>query len=303
MRTLGVIANIGLMVLAGLAVGCDSSSLVTNKDSGAGVKADGKPDIGTTNDDTANRDAASPNQDSSAAGGDTLADSGNQDSGGSRDTAISGNRDASVGGTDTGTGKNDAVGETGGRDASSGRTVGSLGHCENGAGGTCAGAAAFSTCMTDNCDSDLRSCFGPSYASATFAGPCADYMNCIWKCPCDANAKTCEDTCTSLLAAGTCLSCLTGNWCMITSCGGPPACILPSLPSPDGGIRIDGGGLDGARVDGGSFGGCAAAAACCSVIEARLGSSLGQLCMSAVTGSTDAQCDAALERYGSLCSS
>jgi hypothetical protein len=285
MRTLGTIAGIELLALTGLALGCGSSALVTSKDAGADAQVDVKPDSGTTNNDT-----SGANQDSSTGGADTYA-GGNQDTSGGRDTSIGGT-DASKADTGTDVRAVDA--------GSGGRTVGSLGQCENGAGGTCTGAAAFSTCMTDNCDSDLRDCFGPSYASDTFAGPCADYMNCLWKCPCDANAKACQDTCTPLLAAGTCLSCLTGSWCMITSCGGPPACVLPTLPASDGGIRI---GIDGgARADGGSAGGCAAAAACCAVIEARMGTSFGQLCTSAVTGSTDAQCDAALERYGALCS-
>jgi len=289
MRSLETIARIGFIVLTGFVAACGNNGLVTSNDAGPVAKADAKPDNAVANNDTA---AATP--DSSLGGDDTRGGSDSQDSGGGRDIAF--------GGTETGSSKAETGADARGSDAGGGRTVGSFGQCENGAGGACAAAAAFSTCMTDNCDSDVRDCFGPSYASATFAGPCADYMNCVWKCPCDATAKTCQDACTPLLSAGTCLSCLTGSLCTITSCGIPPACLLPSLPGPDGGARIDGsGGSDGARVDG-SFGGCAAAAACCSVIEARLGASVGQLCMSAVTGSTDAQCDAALEKYGSLCS-
>jgi hypothetical protein len=265
MRALAMACTVGLLAIG---LGCAKNGGIKVADAGRG---DTRQDsAGLTNNDV----GAGPS------------DATNNDSNPGAD-AVEPGKDAPV--TDTRAADSGRDGSAG-----NGRSVGSLGQCTN----SCAGAAQFSACMTDSCDSDLRTCFGPSYASNSFSGACADYVTCLWKCPCDGTAKSCEQGCLPLLVSGSCLTCLTNSACMLATCGGPPACILPiGTPGPDGGTP----GVDGGRTpDGGSTaGGCTRALACCST----LGASLGPICTALVTGRTDAECDAVLSQpqYAAFC--
>jgi len=71
------------------------------------------------------------------------------------------------------------------------------GQCTTSATQTCTGEDAYATCLESNCDSQLKAMLGSGYASGSFSGACAAFMNCELACPCDATAATCESTCTT----------------------------------------------------------------------------------------------------------
>ena len=294
MRTRALAMTVGWVVLS---LSCNSGNSIKITDASTGdVRRDSSAGI-TNQDSGGSTDSSSGGSDSSG-GGDTGGDSivrpadTNRDSNLAGDTLVTG-RDAPISDSrprDAGRdlGRDVSMRDTG--TAGNGRSVGSLGQCTN---GSCPGAAEFSACMTDSCEMDLRNCFGTSYATANFSGPCADYMTCIWQCPCDVTAKACELACAPLLGAGGCLTCLSNSVCMLRSCGAPPACILPTAPP------VDAGG-DGA-IDGATATGCARAMGCCSVVEAMLGAATGQLCRDALSTATEAECETILSQYGALC--
>jgi hypothetical protein len=115
--------------------------------------------------------------------------------------------------------------------SSSGRTGSTGGQCPSSSSGqTCTGEDAYNTCMMAACGAEYKACFGNNYASGNFTGGvCADWVNCMLKCPCDATATTCETNCNMSLttAAGQpCMTCvLSLSACVETGAGA--ACTAP----------------------------------------------------------------------------
>lgn len=61
---------------------------------------------------------------------------------------------------------------------------------------------AYAKCATDNCDAEYKECYGSSYQSGTFEGPCGSYISCANACECDDTA--CRQKCTPDSACNTC---------------------------------------------------------------------------------------------------
>lgn len=158
-----------------------------------------------------------------------------------------------------------------GRTASSGGTV-----CKN---QTCAAEENYYSCLTSKCGAQAKTCFGPSYASGTFAGACAALITCTLACPCDATGDLCVANCATTLTADcvTCTAALQGcasaSGCQTATCGGG-----------------DAGGTGGAS--------CAAAQACCASL-ASLSPTYAQQCQTALAtaGTTEASCAMVVQQF------
>jgi hypothetical protein len=174
-----------------------------------------------------------------------------------------------------------------GGSSSGGRSGANGGQCPASSNGkTCTGEAAYNTCISTACGTDAKACFGANYASGDFTGsPCADYMGCIMKCPCDATASTCEANCSTqtlqTAAGATCLTCLT----TLGTCVAGAGCTQPNCTTTTTTTTNTSTGT-----------GCAAAVACCTSL-ATLDATLAQQCQAALAGQTDAVCAQVVAAY------
>ena len=160
----------------------------------------------------------------------------------------------------------------------------------------CAAQDTYYTCAASKCEAQAKACFGPSYASGTFGGPCQSLIACTMACPCDANGDACILGCeaATTLDCATCAA--TIPTCAATNgCGTQPAdCTPVSTQTSDAGTAKN----DSSTVTGS---GCAAAQACCTALGASLGATYGQECQAGIAGLTDAQCTAAMAAYQTYC--
>lgn len=142
-----------------------------------------------------------------------------------------------------------------------GRTVSSGGYvCEN---QSCAAQDTYYSCVEGKCDAQAKTCFGPSYASGTFAGTCQAFITCTMACPCDANGSTCLATC--LLDATTdCQTCVGA----LQTCQSTATCVPATCPNDSGTAAQNDAAT--AKNDGSTATGtnCATALVCCASIPA-----------------------------------
>jgi hypothetical protein len=256
-----------LLALA-CALGCGSSSTTTTGTAGTSGTAgiDGGIDGGI------------------APGGGTLGiDSGTTtDTGGKAGTAGTTGIDSGIA---TGTGGT----TSGGRSA--------LGSCSSSSSQVCTGEEAYSTCITQACSAQITACYGPAYASGTYAGACTTFLKCQAACPCDSTATTCETNCTSqFMTDATCMTCLqTYSACVKTSGCVAPVCT--GSTTPDASVSVPPTGVDGGTA---AAAGCAEALKCCTALTAKYGAAAGQTCQSTVATSTDAVCATLVAQYKPL---
>jgi hypothetical protein len=110
----------------------------------------------------------------------------------------------------------------------------------------------YDACIADKCSAKFAECYGPSYKSGTFAGPCGPYITCTNACACDDDA--CRSKCGSPDAM--CTSC-------ITAIGGPGSCSSACTPPACAGGSSGTSGTSG--TSGGDSGehSCVQLKACC----------------------------------------
>ena len=120
--------------------------------------------------------------------------------------------------------------------------------------GTCTAAQnkAYGDCVQSKCDGAYKMCFGDSYKSGSFGGPCAVWIGCSAKCNCDT---TCMGTCG--LAPPDCRTCLMGplTQCVVKSSCVPPVCSGGGTGGSGGGTGGSGGGTGGSGGNAGGSGG------------------------------------------------
>ena len=90
----------------------------------------------------------------------------------------------------------------------------------------------YSQCVEQACQSQYKSCFGPDYRSGDYAGPCADYSECLGGCSCEDDR--CRAACEQPPA---CTTCMAGFSSCGLSCATKIACALPG--GGDGGAGSD----------------------------------------------------------------
>jgi hypothetical protein len=81
--------------------------------------------------------------------------------------------------------------------------------------------ARYGTCIESACDAEYAKCFGPTYASGAFGGPCGAYYGCLARCACDDDA--CRSKCG--VASAECQLCIGRG---ITPCAAGSGCKEPS---------------------------------------------------------------------------
>lgn len=189
-----------------------------------------------------------------------------------------------------------AAGCGGGSDSKStgGRTASNGGQCPaSSSGQTCTGEDAYETCLMNACGTQYKAALGNNFASGNFAGsPCADFMNCLLKCPCDATGDSCEVTCfTQHAASGSACytammavqACVVATTCAMPVCG--PSTATTTSTSTTTGTSTGTG--------------CAGALACCTALASSGGASVVQACKDALAGQTDAVCTQFVATYKS----
>jgi hypothetical protein len=137
---------------------------------------------------------------------------------------------------------------------------------------------AYGICITDACDAEYQTCYGPDYKTGKYsAGPCATYYTCLAKCSCGDNA--CLSGCG--VAPSDCQLCIANK---ITYCVSKSTCTAPSCTSGPG-----------------ELGTCADLAACCSSIT---DSTYKTLCDTELGGAQkqggDILCDTFLKAFHAL---
>ena len=188
-------------------------------------------------------------------------------------------------------------GPDGGGSANTGRSPATGGQCPAGSatGQVCTGEEAYNTCLSNTCGTQIAACLGSGYLQGSFTGPCSDYINCTMKCPCDANATTCENTCSTqyLTANSTCYS------CMLTLAG----CVLSSgCTAPDCATNTNTTTTTTTTTTTGTS--CAALSACCPSLVALAGGAMtAEQCQLGFSAITDAECAQLLTSYkaGGIC--
>lgn len=88
----------------------------------------------------------------------------------------------------------------------------------------------YGACIADRCDAAYQACFGATYRTGSFSGPCGTYYNCLGRCGC--NDSACRVACG--VAPTTCQVCIANK---IATCANSSACQRPSCsgPAPPGG--------------------------------------------------------------------
>ena len=184
-------------------------------------------------------------------------------------------------------GSSTSGGLDGGGSSTTGRTPSNGGQCPGSTGQSCTNESAYQSCLLNACGTEYKAALGNNFASGNFTGsPCADFMNCQLKCPCDATATTCEATCATTYAASgsTCFTalmaveaCVVGN----TSCTCTPATNTNTNTNTNTSTGT----------------GCTAAQACCASLGTTYGASVAQQCATALAGQTDAACTQLVASY------
>jgi len=128
----------------------------------------------------------------------------------------------------------------------------------------------YGRCITRVCDAQYQGCFGSTYASGGFGGPCGTYYSCIAKCGCGSAA--CLQGCG--IAPADCQLCI-GN--TITPCVQGSGCPEPACT--DGGVAAN------TQLT------CADLATCCSAIADATQKSLCQLEYGMAKAYGNAVCD------------
>lgn len=160
-----------------------------------------------------------------------------------------------------------------------GRTASSGGYiCKN---QSCAAQDSYYSCLAGKCDAQAKSCFGPSYASGTFAGACQTLITCSMACPCDDTGSLCLAACYASLTSE-CATCV-GT---ITACQSAAACVSATCTNDSGTAAKN----DGSTTTGTN---CTTLLACCPTMAAAAGMTV-QECQSAFAELTDATCASTL---------
>jgi hypothetical protein len=141
-----------------------------------------------------------------------------------------------------------------------GRSPANGGQCPaSSSGQTCTGEDAYYDCLIKACDAQSKACFGNSYLKGDFTGGvCADFMNCVLLCPCDATGDACVMNCTATyVMSATSTACMT---CALTlqTCTETAGCVEPVCTT----TGIDAGTPTTTGPN------CAALQACCAVAPA-----------------------------------
>jgi hypothetical protein len=131
---------------------------------------------------------------------------------------------------------------------------------------------------------EYKQCFGDSFMSGTFGGPCKTYMECVSGCNCDA---ACQQGCT---LDATCQDCMTNT---LTACATSKCSTELQQCSGTGGGGTGGGGTGGT---GSGSATCADLSACCSSLSGTDQSTCQQQ-YDAVKAGGDAACSAILQSY------
>jgi hypothetical protein len=180
--------------------------------------------------------------------------------------------------------------------STSGRTFSNGGQCPaSSSGEVCTGEDAYNTCELNACGTEYKACFGNNFASGDFAGGvCADFFACEMKCPCDATATTCEETCTTqyltTAAGATCAACVTTlSTCVTTGAGA--TCTNPVCTTTSTNTNTN------TNTDTSTSTGCAGALACCTALGTTYGATVTTQCQTALAGQTDATCDQVVSAY------
>lgn len=142
-----------------------------------------------------------------------------------------------------------------------------------------ADTSAYEQCLIGKCDGELSACYGPSYKSGSFSGPCGEYTNCILACPCDTAYNSCMMQCYPK-ATQACADC--GK--QVTACINASGCQSPC--SGDAGSAGGGAGQGGSAGASGTVT-CAQLAECCQSLpegQARDG------CLGVSQSGNEAQC-------------
>jgi hypothetical protein len=192
-----------------------------------------------------------------------------------------------------------------------------------GAPQTCTGTAQFDSCIMGACDTQIQAALGPSYASGTFTGPCASYLNCFKGCPCNANYPACRTACGQQMTAACQAPGLALNNCMSAAPCTDPVCTSTGagggagaggyaggyggyaggLGGYAGGLGGYAGGLGGTAGVGGGTGTytCAQLSACCARITDPNYVAIKNACTTTVGYAMDAACSAVYTTYLTYC--
>jgi hypothetical protein len=185
--------------------------------------------------------------------------------------------------------------------SSSGRSASSGGMCpgSSSSGEVCTGEEAYANCELSACGTEYKACFGANYASGNYAGgACADWMNCMMACPCDATATTCETNCSMTLATAagqTCMTCLLSLQAC-TDTGAGASCTQPVCTSTNTTTST----ATSTSTTTSTGTNCAALAACCARMT---DATMQTACQSAASsaGGVDSTCALILPQLQSYC--
>jgi hypothetical protein len=105
--------------------------------------------------------------------------------------------------------------------------------CTEASGTACAVPAENLRCLDENCAENLVDCYYSDGVSTAAGGRCQGLANCILACPCDSDAKKCQDGCVTKHAPlnSDCGNCLYGLAICVNSSGCPAmwACVVSSI--------------------------------------------------------------------------
>jgi hypothetical protein len=174
--------------------------------------------------------------------------------------------------------------------SSTGRSASNGGQCPGSSSGqSCTGEAAYNTCELNACGAQYKVCFGNNFASGNYAGgACSDFLTCELKCPCDATAMTCEQTCATqyMLTSTVCATCL-GTLSACVDSGAGAACTKPVCTTTGTATNTNTNTSTGTN--------CAALQTCC----ASAAGAVATACQSALanTGGVDTTCAGVLSGF------
>ena len=199
------------------------------------------------------------------------------------------------GGSSSGTG-----GPDGGGSSSTGRTASNGGQCPGSSTGqSCTNESAYESCLLNACGTQYKAALGNNFASGNFAGsPCADFMNCELKCPCDTTATTCEAACFTQYAGST-STCYTALMAVEACVVGNTTCACTQATNTNTSTATSTATGTGTSTGTGTgTGSCAALSGCCASIVAMAGGGVTvQECQAAYAAVPDATCAQTLSAY------
>jgi hypothetical protein len=140
------------------------------------------------------------------------------------------------------------------------------------------------------CGTQYKAALGNNFASGNFAGsPCADFMTCELKCPCDTTATTCEAACFTQYAGST-STCYTALMAVEACVVGNTSCTCTLATNTNTSTATSTATKTTTSTSTSTGTGCAGALACCTALASAGGASVVQACKDALAGQTDAVC-------------